>query len=228
KSAHSFWYEIEGLYNKHNVDFMWDVSDSFTRPFTRLKELAKHKPSNLPVSFLLYARACDIDNETALLLSRIGAYEVFVGVESADNRLLRAANRGQNSMDAMNAVRLLAGYGIKTLVSFQLGLPGENEESCKATIRLARELTETGSVSEVFSSILLPIPGSKSFDNLMQYDEMKKKYGKLDILPLEELRQDFIRQFCLVDYEYLSQVRDEIMTLYPLSSSLGKPRQTTH
>lgn len=223
KSPKLFWHELEFLRKKYDVNFFWDVSDTFTRPLGRLNEIAQYKPKNLDIQFLFYGRSDDIDDATASLLTDIGAYEIFLGVESGDNKILKLANRGQNSTHVLKAVRILVKYGIKNLISFQFGLPGENQESCNNSIKLAKELLETGNVSEVFSSTLLPIPGTAAFNMLMQYSDMYDKYKNSDILPLEELRKDFIKKFCSVDYEHISQVRDEIMRMFFLSSSLGKP-----
>lgn len=223
KSPEIFWNELKNLYEKYDVNFFWDVSDTFTRPAKRLKEIAKFKPKNLDIKFLFYGRSDDINDTTASLLKNIGAYEIFLGVESGDNRILQLANRGQNSNHILKAVRILAKYGIKNLISFQFGLPGENQESCNNSIKLAKELLETGNVSEVFSSTLLPIPGTAAFNMLIQYRDIYDKYKNSDILPLEELRKDFIKKFCSADYEHISQVRDEILRMFLLSSSLGKP-----
>lgn len=224
KSPNIFWKEIEILNRKYGVKFFWDVTDTFTRPLSRLKELAKSKPTSLDVNFLFYGRSDDINDYVGSLLSQIGAYEVFLGVESGDDRILRNANRGQSSVQSLSAVKTLAKYNIKALVSFQVGLPGDNEESCRSSLKLAKELAETGNVSEVFSSMLLPIPGSSAFNMLVQHEDIREKYHDIDILPIEELRKDFIRKYCLVNYEYLSTIRDEIMSLFPLASSLGRPK----
>lgn len=225
KSPETIWHEIKELHNKYNIDFFWDVSDTFTRPLNRLKDIAKNKPNNLDVSLLLYGRSDDINDYVAKLLSYIGTHEVFIGVESGDNNILYTANRGQNSSDALTAVQTLAKYGIKTIVSFQFGLPGESEESCKSSLKLAKKLGETGTVTEVFSSVLLPMPGSMTFRMLMQNKKVQKKYRGKDIFSIEKLRKDFINQFCNVSYDYIKQVRDKIMDFFPMASSLGKEKE---
>jgi len=224
KQPNIYWNEIELLSNKYDVNYFWDVTDTFTRPINRLKELVSIKPANLAAKFLLYGRSDDINDLSASLLSQFGAYEIFLGVESGDNKVLKNARRGQIASKAIKAVNILNKYKIKAIVSFQVGLPGDNDRSCEASLKLAKELAETGNVSEVFSSMLLPMPGSNAFSMLMECPGMKNKYDGLDILPLEELRRDFIDNFCMVDYDRLANVRDDIMKIFPLSSSLGKPK----
>ena len=89
-------------------------------------------------------------------------------------------------------------------------------------MELAYNLSQISNISEVFSSVLLPIPSTVVFKNLMVDKNMRDKYYNVDNLPIEELRRDFISKFCEVDYAYLTNVRDEIASYFKIFSSLGK------
>jgi radical SAM superfamily enzyme YgiQ (UPF0313 family) len=151
-------------------------------------------------------------------LKRLGVYEVFIGAESGDDRLLAAANKGTTTDQVRKAVELLAEQDIQVILSFVLGLPGETPETLRKTTDFARELYNHGNIVETSTSIMLPIPGSAAFDRLIAMPGMARKHAA-DRLDLEELKRDWIGSFTRTRPEELQQALSETWRMFPLNNT---------
>ncbi len=220
-----FWDEIKRLIKDYDIDFIWDVSDDFTADKVWLERFVREKPAGISTRFFVYGRPNYLDEQTVKLLSELGCYEILVGVESGDNSVLKKTVKGISIDDGLNAGEILKDFGIKMYPSFVLGLPGETNKTARKTLDLARRLVDTGNVYQLACSTLIPLPQSKSFDMVISQLELKKKYMGEDILPVEELRKDWVKYFCNVEYAYLEEILSEILKLVPVSSSFGRPKE---
>ncbi|MEA3223647.1 MAG: radical SAM protein [Thermodesulfobacteriota bacterium] len=63
-----------------------------------------------------------------------GFEELELGVQSMDDRVLRASLRGHTSSDTIRALGLIKGSGLKVGVQIMPGLPGENRASFRHTV----------------------------------------------------------------------------------------------
>jgi anaerobic magnesium-protoporphyrin IX monomethyl ester cyclase len=226
KRPTDYWAEIEDIVKTYNVDIIFDVSDSPLSNKKWLRELSNSKPSNLKCSLFLYGRIDEINNEVVNILGHINCYEILAGIESGDNEILKTANKGFTVKDILDGARLLAGAGIKLYPSFVLGLPGETMDSLLRTKELVEKLVSFGNVYEISCSPLLPIPGSIVYNNLIQDAELGEKYRNKDILPIEKMRQDWVRNFCDVDYDFILEIMENILKLVPVKSSYGSVAKT--
>lgn len=81
-----------------------------------------------------------VDEDLVGLLKRAGCVQVQMGVESADDGVLRGLRRGNGHAAVTRAFHLLDRAGIRRGAHFVLGLPGEDEFAVERTIERAREL----------------------------------------------------------------------------------------
>ncbi len=162
KPVRQFWEELRRTRDAWGADFFWDVSDTFTMQRQWVREFASEKPQQADFRFQVYARAADMDEEMARLLSRIGVYEVFIGLESGSNETLKASRKGATLRSNLQAIRNLKSEGVKAVVSIIIGLPGESEDTLAATMCMTEDLLSWGDLSEINCSIFLPLPGSQS------------------------------------------------------------------
>lgn len=222
KNPMKCWSEIENMVEKYNIDIIFDVADSPLSNEKWFRQFASSKPSGLKVAFFLYGRIDDINDEMVEMLNQINCFEILAGVESGDDKILKAAGKGFIVKDILDGSKRLARAGIKLYPSFVLGLPGETKDSLLRTKELAERLVSYGNVFAISCSSLLPIPGSRAYNILLQDDEMAMKYKDKDMLPVEEMKQDWVHKFCNVDYEHILRVMEEILKLAPVSSSYGR------
>ncbi len=82
-----------------------------------------------------------IDEERLSLLKRCGAETVELGVQSLDDAVLSAAERGHTADDVRRAVSLLRAFGFRVGLQFMQGLPGETWSSLRRTARRGMALS---------------------------------------------------------------------------------------
>lgn len=75
-----------------------------------------------------------IDEQRLLLLKQHHVYLVELGVQSLDDVVLAAAERGHTAVQVQQAVKLLKKFGLQTGIQLMIGMPGQTFASVKATI----------------------------------------------------------------------------------------------
>jgi len=63
-------------------------------------------------------------------LRAYGVSAIEIGVQSFDDEVLAASNRGHNSEAVYKAAELIKAYGMKLGIQLMIGLPGDSMESC--------------------------------------------------------------------------------------------------
>lgn len=217
------WKEIEHLNLKYDVDYFWDVSDSFVDNSEWLEMFKKAKPSYLNPSFEIYGRANRINDKKAKLLKDIGVFEVFIGAESGDDEILKNINKPVSKELVLRAIRALAKYDIRVTVSFVIGLPGETKKSLSKTISFSEELAKYKNIIETSTSVMMPIPGSRAFKDLMKIPEVAIKYST-DFFNLEGLRGEWIKHFTSLNYSDLEKATNDITSMFELNSDFAQPK----
>ncbi len=91
-------------------------------------------------SVRLSTRPDYIDVERLALLQKHGVKLVELGVQSLDEKVLAAAERGHSAEAVYKAHNLLRQFGFQTGIQLMVGLPCQNEESVRATAKLVAEL----------------------------------------------------------------------------------------
>ncbi|MCJ7457955.1 MAG: B12-binding domain-containing radical SAM protein [candidate division Zixibacteria bacterium] len=216
------WEEILLLNRQYKTDYVWDVSGSFVGNRDWLKEFYFSRPKNIPVVFEIYARASEINQETAKMLHELNCYKVFIGIDSGDPITLKSARKGSSVKKNIQAVELLNKYGICLALGFVVGLPGETYQTIKNTYEHANLLCTLANVETISCSSLIPIPGSKSFDMMLKHPYLPLKYKSQDVFNVLEMECDWTNNFCHIDYETASHYINKILSLAPVKSSMGK------
>jgi Radical SAM superfamily len=80
-----------------------------------------------------YFRCSNADAESFDLLAESGCKGVFLGIESGDDRVLRAMNKAATIDKYAQGIDQLNRRGIITYASFIIGHPGETEDTVKNT-----------------------------------------------------------------------------------------------
>jgi radical SAM superfamily enzyme YgiQ (UPF0313 family) len=95
-----------------------------------------------------------------------GLLEIFVGVESADNRIKNNIHKGTTIEQDTDVLNWCKELGITCKMSFILGLPGESMESMKAT----KQWILANRPHRVQVDRLIPFPGTPLTKNPQDYD----------------------------------------------------------
>jgi anaerobic magnesium-protoporphyrin IX monomethyl ester cyclase len=136
--------------------------ETFTLDRHYVKEMCgRIEAESLGISWFCNSRVDTVDLETLRAMRGAGCRVISFGIESGSQLLLDRAKKGTTITQAREAVALAKAAGLSTLGHFLLGLPGETEETARATISFARSLP----LDFAEFNIVTPYPGSHLFES---------------------------------------------------------------
>ena len=86
--------------------------------------------------------------------------EVVMGVQSASDEILRRMRRGHTLADAVNAIRLLREYDIRSHVDFIIGVPGETRDDQFQLVDFIEDMVRHFGI-RVHMHTFMPVPGTQ-------------------------------------------------------------------
>ncbi len=154
--------ELEHWYRKYNVkmfifrDPVFSINRKHTISFCN--ELIARK---INIKFIIETHLRILDTELIKLLKKAGLRAAKVGVESADEKVLKEANRYSIKKDDMYLkIRELENNKILISAMYILGYPTDSEKTILNTINYAKELNTTFAQFNVWT----PYPGTPVFE----------------------------------------------------------------
>jgi p-methyltransferase len=133
---------LQGLrwFAEHGVQRVLFTDDTFNVPLPRFKLLLRMIcDERLNLQWISFLRCSNIDDEVLELMAASGCMAVYLGIESADERILKAMNKFADVKRYGDAIRKLHANGIVTFGSFIAGFPGETEDSISRTAEFLNE-----------------------------------------------------------------------------------------
>ena len=106
-------------------------------------------------------RANLVDEELIKKMAKSGLIRLSFGLESVDENIRRIMKKNVPLESYIEANRLTNKYGIETLNSCMIGLPGETKETIRKTLRFLRE---TKDINLANVSIAVPYPGTELYE----------------------------------------------------------------
>ena len=107
-------------------------------------------------------------------MKEAGCYLVMYGMESGNQKILNAINKGFTIEQIVSAFQITRKIGLKTTVCVMVGLPGETEETVKDTFSLLKKIKP----NFMGCNVLIVYPGSRFF-KLIQSGKYR---GRLRVL----------------------------------------------
>lgn len=154
--------QIDSVKNE-GFDSVYFLDDIFTVNEKRMIPIIEYmKKKDLP--FRVTTRANLLNDSKLEKLAKNGCKWLSMGIESGDDEILGKSNKGMNTSQNYDAVRMATENGIKTKGFFIIGLPGETEETAKRTIEFSQSLKNSGLTSADFY-YLTPLPGTPIWKN---------------------------------------------------------------
>jgi radical SAM superfamily enzyme YgiQ (UPF0313 family) len=136
-------------------------------------------------------RADVIDDELIKLMRKAGCYYTGLGIESANNDILKNINKRESIETIKNAINIITQNGIECGGFFIFGFPGETKETIENTITFALQ----NNLSRAAFFLLSILPGCEFWNDLKENSETfysNKKFYEADYIP-EELTKDYLR-----------------------------------
>lgn len=174
---------------------------------SRTLEVCKHiEKTNHRFLLSCDIRAEYIDKDTVIALSKAGFAEVRMGIESADESLLRQNNRTLTPDQLLKAIDIIRKYSSIYITLYSVvGLPGATKESFEKTLVFFSYLLENRMVDEIKSCIYVPYP----------FDEPMFNSDEIEITSFEW--ENYDRQ-SYPNYRLPSLSQEEIWNQYLLLS----------
>jgi radical SAM superfamily enzyme YgiQ (UPF0313 family) len=155
--------EMEYLVRRYGFKAVYFDDDTFNINRTHvLKICAEIKKRKLAVPWAAMGRSDLMDERLIASLADAGMYAVKYGIESVDRSILRQCKKNLDIERAKEMVKVTRQQGIKTHLTFCVGLPGENKETIEETLRFIDEVRP----DSVQCSIATPFPGTEYYEYL--------------------------------------------------------------
>ena len=162
RSVESVIWEIEYLYSKCGFKgFMFEDDMSIFDKEWFLKFAKQLQENGLNIEYSLQTRADKMDDDIASALADSGCVFVYFGIESGVQEILDKCKKGINLESAAKAFHIARKYGIRTMASVQIGLPGEDLEKFTTINKTIKVLNEKLRPDEVALSLTCLYPGSE-------------------------------------------------------------------
>ena len=162
RSIESIMGEIDHLRSCYDIEYLLIKDDTFTLNKRRIREFCSALKRNHPdLRWHCMCRVDTVDYEILSVMKDSGLSDVFFGIESGNDDILKAIAKHVTTEKVREAVGAAHRLGIRTYGAFILGLPGDNPETINETINFACSLPLT----MAGFSILIPYPGTKVFED---------------------------------------------------------------
>jgi len=178
----------------------WD--DLFTFSKERVFEICDEiKKRDLDLTWFCASRIDTINEEMLKRMSEAGCWCILYGIESGVTKNQKTIKKNLDLSRAEETIRLTHKHGIKTYVTFILGIPGETYEEGLETIRFAKSINAF--FTEFFT--FTPFPGSPVYEEIDKYGTMSSELcdtgmHKMGFVPNSMKRKE-LAELCTKGYK---------------------------
>ena len=165
RSAKNIIGEMNEIHSKYNSNTFQISDDTFTASKKRATEVCNYIIEN-DLNFLwgCESRADVITEDFAKLLKRAGCNKIQIGMESADNDVLRALNKFVTIEQIEKALEILSNEGMYITLSFIIGHAVDTIDTVKKTVDFAIKAKEKYGAKPAVS-VNTPFPGTPQYEN---------------------------------------------------------------
>lgn len=173
---------LEYLSKKFNANRFWMCDDIFGLKPNWVQEfnieLQKRK---LNIRYYIQSRVdLLLKEDTIDALANSGLEEVWVGAESASQKILDAMDKGTKVEEIYQATRLLKEKNIRVAFFLQFGYLDENQDDIQKTIAMVKELLP----DNIGISVSYPLPGTKFYEKVKDDLQLKANWNDSDDLDM--------------------------------------------
>ena len=148
--------EMEELIHRYGAREIRFFDDTITVNKKKLFELVdKIKERKISIPWTAQSRVDAITPEVLKKLKEGGCWQLLIGIESADDKMLTIMNKGVTAVQNAKAVELMNKYRMGIRADFLVGVPGETKESLSKTLHFAL----THNLDYAYFNKFVPFPG---------------------------------------------------------------------
>jgi radical SAM superfamily enzyme YgiQ (UPF0313 family) len=167
--------EFDGIRQFPNVQTVHMVDDSFSADIEHAKTFLEwYVSQSFPYKLNIFnVRADQIDYELLDLMKRAGVSVLPIGVESGDETVYGFVGKGENLTDIEIAIEMIQGAGITPWLNMIVGLPKDNPERNRNSIRWAQRVRQPKIVHWFQYA---PFRGTKAYSWMVSQGAIKDGY----------------------------------------------------
>lgn len=194
--------ELKLLYDRFGVRNIYLTDSTINIDNRWLTELCEGMLKlNRPIIWGCHIRADMVNRETARLMKRSGCNRMFIGVESADNGVLKQMKKGETIERIKEGVEQLHSVGFYPDLGFILGMPGDTEASLMKTITFAKSFRK----NLVVFTLATPFPGTELYEIAKSEGLDVKDWSKIDLYSLSYVPKGLTRE--RIEHYYRTAIR---------------------
>ncbi|MCX9014276.1 MAG: radical SAM protein [Candidatus Methanoperedens sp.] len=154
--------EMKSIVEKYGIRHFMFLDDTLTLEKNHILAICDLiVEEKLDITFEGSTRANLVDEEIISKMVKAGLIRISFGLESVDGNIRRIMRKEVPLESYIIANKLTNKYGIETLNSCMIGLPGETFDTVKKTLSFLRDSHE---IKQANISIAVPYPGTELYD----------------------------------------------------------------
>jgi radical SAM superfamily enzyme YgiQ (UPF0313 family) len=186
--AHSVDFIIDGLRHltrEYGIDFVSFQDDEFMAQKRRVYELCEKIQKHVRgLRWSCTGRANLVDDDAVRTMKDAGCVSISYGFESGSPRMLASMKKSVMVSQMENALKVNRKYGMMVPVSFIIGMPGEDEESCRETV----EFCVRNNIPLKSMMFATPYPGTEIFEFALSTGRIHRDRIHEFVMSLEDAR----------------------------------------
>lgn len=177
--------EIELLVNEYGIKEIYDCSDEINSSLEYAASVAREiKNRDLGIVWKTSIRAKPLTEDLVKLLAESGCWYVLIGIESANEEVIKGIKKYVTLDEVEKACKLLKKYGIKIQGLFMLynvweeggEVKFETDEMIEKTFKYITMLVNRKLLDYIGWSVTIPYPGSELYKTALKFDLIKDEY----------------------------------------------------
>lgn len=162
--------EVGMLIERYRVKEVFDDTGTFPvgQWLKRFASLMIERGYNEEIWFSCNMRFGTLARDDYELMRKAGFRTLLFGVESANQGTLDRLNKGIAVEDIIDECKVVREAGLEPHITIMVGYPWENRDDALATLRLARMLMEKGWAVTLQSTVVMPYPGTKLYEEALE------------------------------------------------------------
>jgi radical SAM superfamily enzyme YgiQ (UPF0313 family) len=153
--------EITALQNRglRSVNFDDDIFGGANKQYIDdlCNALVSHRP-RIAWSCELHVKLAE--EETISLMKKAGCFEIYLGIESGNNEILKQIRKNITIEEALSAADIIKKHSILLNAFFMVGFPQETEDTLNDTVTAMKKIK----CDQMIYSIFTPYPGTEAFE----------------------------------------------------------------
>jgi len=185
-------HEIKSMIKiKHPQKLIVDILDeAFTIDKKRVFQFCNIlKKEKLDISWICFGRVDTVDEDLLKVMAQFGCFNIFYGIESGSNRILKKIKKGFTIELAIEKLFLSKKYIKYVDAAFIFGFPFETEKDFRKTLVIRNALLQEG-----FRVPLFPLAPVKNTPLYMKYKKILKFSPRMRISYNLEIRHNEVNK----------------------------------